>query len=225
MDFLKELFNSGALTWEQFSKAVFDKGFKIVDLSKGEYVSKLKYDTDLQSRDEQINTLNDRIETRDNDLAEVKKKLEAAGADTDKITKLTADLTELKTKYDNDTQEYKRQLDKQAYGFAVREFAGTQKFTSEAAKREFIRSLEEKELQLDNGKIMGVSDFLTQYKADNADSFAPSEPSKVPKFIDRTGGEPSGGTVTKEQFAKMNYAQRNELFHENRELYDELSKE
>ncbi len=192
MDFLKELFNSGALTWEQFSKAVTDKGFKIVDLSKGEYVSKSKYDTDLQSRDEQITTLTGNIETRDKDLAEVKKKLESAGADADKINKLTADLSELQTKYDTDTADYKAQLDKQAYSFAAREFAGTQKFTSEAAKREFIRSLEEKGLKLDGGKIMGVTDFFEQYKKDNADSFAAAE-DKNPHFVDKTG---SGGMHT-----------------------------
>lgn len=33
-----------------------------------------------------------------------------------------------------------------------------------------------------------------------------------------------GKTVTKEQFDKMGYAERNELFEKNRELYDELSK-
>ena len=31
-------------------------------------------------------------------------------------------------------------------------------------------------------------------------------------------------TVTKEQFDNMGYAERNELFKKNRELYDELSK-
>ena len=195
MDFLKDVFGAGALTYEQFTKAVGDKGLKLADLSQGGYVTALRHQQELEAKDNQIAALNGNIETRDNDLAEIKRTLESAGADS--VGALTTKLSDLQTKYDNDTQEYKRQLGKQAYGFAVREFAGTQKFTSEAAKREFIRSLEEKELQLDNGKIMGVSDFLTQYKADNADSFATDDPKPpTPKFIDKTpGAQTNPGTT------------------------------
>lgn len=197
MDFLKDVFGAGALTYEQFTKAVGDKGIKLADLSQGGYVTKQKYDDELKAKGEQIEALNGNIKTRDSDIAKLKKQLEAAGGDADKIKELTANLAELQGKYDTETKAFADKMSKQAYGFAVREFAGTQKFTSEAAKREFIRSLEEKELQLDNGKIMGVSDFLTQYKADNADSFAPDDPKPpTPKFIDKTpGAQTNPGTT------------------------------
>ena len=38
MEFLKALFENGALTWEQFSEAVNAKGYKVADLSTGNYV-------------------------------------------------------------------------------------------------------------------------------------------------------------------------------------------
>ena len=58
MDFLKALFNAGALTWEQFSEAVNGKGYKIADLSTGNYVSKKKFDDEIQTRETTISELN-----------------------------------------------------------------------------------------------------------------------------------------------------------------------
>ena len=41
MEFLKELF-AQPLSYDEFAKAVTEKGYKLADLSKGEYVSKGK---------------------------------------------------------------------------------------------------------------------------------------------------------------------------------------
>ncbi len=68
MEFLKVLFENGAVTWDQFAKGVKDKGLKIADLSEGNYVSKQKYDNDVHTKDTQIETLNKNIKTRDDDL-------------------------------------------------------------------------------------------------------------------------------------------------------------
>ena len=37
MDFLKALFEAGALTWEQFSEAVKKAGFEVVNAAGGAY--------------------------------------------------------------------------------------------------------------------------------------------------------------------------------------------
>ncbi|MCH5210433.1 MAG: phage scaffolding protein [Oscillospiraceae bacterium] len=192
MEFLKDLFGTGALTFEQFTKAVEDKGLKIADLSAGEYVSKQKHEDELQAKDEQINTLNGNIKTRDGDIADLQNKLKDAGGDADTIKNLTTELETLKTKYDNDTKEYQKKLSEQAYGHAVREFANGSSFTSEAAKREFIRVMTEKGLTMEGDTIMGAADFLETYKKDNADSFVSDETKTNPKFVDTTKGQ--GGT-------------------------------
>lgn len=194
MDFLKELFGangSTALNWEQFSKAVTSKGFKIADLATGNYVSKQKYTDDLQAKDTQISTLNDTLNTRDTDLASIKKQLENAGMDKEKLTALSDNLSTLQTKYDNDVKAYQEQLSRQAYEFAVKEFAGTKKFTSNAAKRDFINSMIGKNLTMENDKIMGAEDFVTSYSADNADAFVNEETvptSPLPQFVQTTPG-------------------------------------
>lgn len=59
MEFLKELFTE-PLSFEAFSKAVADKGLKLVDVSGGNYVSKDKFDkanNDLKEAKETITTM------------------------------------------------------------------------------------------------------------------------------------------------------------------------
>ena len=58
-------------------------------------------------------------------------------------------------KYDADVKGMQQKLSDQAYEFAVKEFAATKEFTSEAAKREFIRAMKEAGLKLDKkGNIL-----------------------------------------------------------------------
>lgn len=194
---VKELFDNaenGTLTWEQFQAAMGTA--KFVDLSEGNYVSKKKYEDDISSRDTQISTLNDTISTRDKDLTGLKSQLEAAGTDVEKLSQLTGEFDSLKTKYDADTKAYKAQLKKQAYEFAVKEFANSKKFSSNAAKRDFIQSMIAKELKMEDDKILGADDFVTAYTTNNADAFVaetPKEPeSPKPHFVSPTqGSEPS----------------------------------
>lgn len=197
MEFLKELFANGALTWEQFQAAVAEKKFNIADLSSGEYVSKSKYTTDLEAKDDQINTLTKNLSDRTKDLDDVKSKLETAGTDKGKLSDLNSELENLRTKYDTDTAAYKERLAKQEYEFAVKEFAGSKKFSSNAAKRDFINSLIKAELKMNEGAIMGAEDFVTKYTADNADAFvtekadtAETAPTpKPPAFSAPTAGQ------------------------------------
>lgn len=193
---LKEIFEAvegGMLNYEQFTKAVSDKGIKLADISKGDYVSKGKYDDEVKGLKSQIETLNGTVTSRNNDLADLQKQLETAGASTNDIN---SKLTELQSKYDTEMQAYQKQLSKQAYEFAVKEFANTKNFTSQAAKRDFVQTMIGKELLMEGDKIMGAEDFVTAYSVDNSDAFVvstpptpPTEPTK-PTFVAPT--TPSG---------------------------------
>lgn len=216
---LKQFFDEagGSLTYEELTDAIKANGSKFVDLTEGNYVAKNKYDNEIQGLTSQIEQLNGTLGTRDTDLADLKAKLEAAGADSSKIASLTKDFQDLQSKYDNDTKQYQEKLSKQAYEFAVKEFAAQQQFSSNAAKREFIRSMVDEGLKMKDGKIIGADDFLNTYSQDNADSFIvdyedtdyydpddddsydeeddyeyePYEPEFKPQFVAPTpGGEP-----------------------------------
>lgn len=203
---LKQLFENaenGTLTYDQFAAAVKEAGMKLADLSSGDYVSKKKYDDDLGAKDSQISTLNDTIAQRDTDLEGLRTQLSAAGTDAEKLNQLSTDLSNLQSKYDADVENYKNQLQKQSYEFAVREFAGTKNFTSNAAKRDFINSMIAKELKMDNGKILGADDFVSTYSADNEDAFVvestdpepePTPEAVLPRFAESTPGNSDGSS-------------------------------
>ena len=181
---IKELFDkaeNGALTYEQFEKLTKDSGAKFADLSTGAYVSKDKFDNEVSSKDNQINTLNETIKSRDKDLKDLKTQLKDAGTDTQKLADLETQLGNLQTQYKTDTDNYKAQLSKQAYEFAVKDFANGKKFSSNAAKRDFISSMIAKDLKMEGDKIIGADDFVSMYSNENADAFIVEQPKQEPQ--------------------------------------------
>ena len=171
---LKDLFDkaeNGMLTLDQFIAAAKAANAKFVDLSEGGYVDKQKYTDELAVRDTRITTLDDTIKSRDADLATLRQQLETAGTDAAKLTQLSVDFSELQKKYDKDTKAYEKQLRDQAYKHAVTDFANSQRFTSQAAKRDFVATMLAKNLQMENDTIIGATDFVTAYTKENADAF------------------------------------------------------
>lgn len=202
-DFLKKLWESaenGTLTYEAFTEACKNENIKVGNLATGEYVSKAKYDDDIKAKETTITDLNSTIETRNTDIQNLQTKLKDAGTDTTKLRDLTTELTNLQTKYDTDTQDFKNRLETQAYEFAVREFANTQKFTSKAAKREFTNAMTAKKLSMENGQIMGATDYLNNYKAENEDSFVTETPKTKPTFVQSTNSNAEPPTVDTNKF-------------------------
>lgn len=196
---IKELFDTaenGTLTYDEFEALVKEKGAKFADLSDGKYVSKSKYDADIKAVNQQVETLNTQIAdlngtitTRDTDLEALKKQLEQAGEDKTKLEALSTSMSDLQAKYDADTKGYQDKLRQQSYEFAVKEYANTQKFTSKAAKRDFIKAMTERNLQMEGDKLIGGDDFKAKYAEENGDAFyvepeptpAPAEPEPTPE--------------------------------------------
>lgn len=199
---IKDIFDkaeNGTLTFAQFEEFAKADGAKFTDLSEGKYVSKSKYDDDIGSKDSSIAQLNDTIKQRDTDLAELQTKLNDAGTDATKLSALQANFDSLQTKYAEDTKAYQEKLEEQKYEFAVKEFANGKEFTSQAAKRDFVRSLISEKLKMKDDAIIGADDFAKAYANDNADAFVvktetpPAEPNQgnsapKPHFVGTTPG-------------------------------------
>jgi hypothetical protein len=171
---IKELFDNaenGTLTWDQFEASAKAGGAKFTDLSEGKYVSKSKYDDDVKSKDDSIAKLNETITARDTDLKNLKEQLASAGTDADKLSQLQSEFDALQGKYNADMEAYQQQLATQQYEFAVKEFANGKEFTSQAAKRDFIRSLISENLKMKGDSIIGADDFAKSYAEENADAF------------------------------------------------------
>jgi len=95
MEFLKSLFEKGALTWEQFQQAAKDAKFEVVNAAGGAYVPKADLDTKAQELTTANNTIKDLRET-------------AKAWDGKDPKKLEDDLKDLQTKYDTDTANIRR---------------------------------------------------------------------------------------------------------------------
>lgn len=191
MEFLKSLFENGAIDWDTFSKVVSEKGYKIADLSQGGYVSKNKYDDDLNAKTTQINDLTGQINQRNTDLQALQEKMNNVQGDATKVTELTNQITKLREDYTKSENKFKEQIAKQQYEFAVKEFANSQKFSSSAAKRDFIHNMNKKGLNFENGKLVGANDYLEEYRKDNADSFIVDVPEPKPQFTSTAKQQPT----------------------------------
>ena len=132
MEFLKALFESGALTYEQFTAKVKEAGFKVVNIADGSYISRNKFDDTVNGLKSQVADLQGQITQRDTDLAGLNDKLTAAKADAGKLTEAQKQLTALQTKYDEDSKAWEAKNARQAYEYAVRTAAGREKFSSTA---------------------------------------------------------------------------------------------
>lgn len=193
MEFLKSLFEkaeNGTMNFEQLQSACKEANIKLANLANGEYVAKQKYDDDISAKAETIKTLEGTIKSRDSDIKTIKKELEEAGDNKEKLTTLSTNLSDLQTKYKNDITAYKSKLEKQSYEYAVKDFANSKKFTSKAAKRDFVNSMMAKELKMDNDIILGAEDFVNAYSAENADAFVVENPTPKPspQFVNSTPG-------------------------------------
>ena len=213
---LREIFEKaedGVLTYDQFEAIAKENGAKFADLSDGKYVSKSKYDADLKTKDNQLESVNSQIEnlnqtvaTRDEDLKNLQQQLADAGQDATKLAELNTQFNALQEQYNNDVKSYQDKMAKQQYEFAVKEFASTKQFSSNAARRDFVNSMIAKNLQMEDGKILGREDFVEKYAEENADAFKvelPPEPVKnepepepepepivmdIPQFVGATPG-------------------------------------
>lgn len=205
---LKDLFakaENGVFTYDQLMAAANAANAKFVDLSEGKYVDKNKYDDDLNARDTRIHTLDEALAGRDTDLATLRQQLQEAGNDSAALEQVNTQLANLQTKYDTDTKNMAKQMQEQAYKFAVTRFADQRKFTSKAAKRDFIESMLAKQLQMDNDSIVGADDFVASYTKDNEDAFVketttPPPAANNPVFVTNTTSANDGGAANPFKF-------------------------
>lgn len=178
----------GGATEEQISA--------ILDINSRDIGSAKSKDDQLT---EQITALNAQITQRDADMTALREKLTAAQADAGKLAEAQTALSDLQAKYAADSQAWDAQKAAQAYEFAVRTRAAELKFSSNAARNDFIRSALDKKMQLDGDKILGFDDFAKAYREADPPAFAADE-TKAPaptitlptKSTPQTGGTEPG---------------------------------
>lgn len=134
------------------------------------------------------------------DLADAQGKLSAAVSELETLKKSSGDvaavqkqLEELQKKYDDDTAALNAQLSDRDYADAIgRAITGKGiKFSSKSAERAFTAALKEQKLDLKDGELTGLDDFIKAQREADPAAFAPDRP--APRIITGAGsghGEP-----------------------------------
>ena len=156
------------------------KHVKFADLSEGGYVSKTKYDDKVNSLTQQVTDLQGQITQRDADLTGLNAQLAAAQADAGQLAEAQKQITVLQSKYDKDSKAWEAKNAQQAYEYEIRTRANDLKFTSAAAKKEFIREAIAQQFKQDGETLMGYTDFVTKYQESDPGAFVKDTPEPNP---------------------------------------------
>ena len=186
MEFLKALFGDEALTYDQLAAKVAEGKLNVVNIADGSYVSRNKFDDTVNGLKSQVTDLQGQIAQRDTDLAGLNEQLTAAQADAGQLAEAQKQLSALQSKYDKDSKAWEAKNAQQAYEYAVRSKAGELKFTSAAAKKDFIREAIAQGVKMDGDTLMGYTDFVAKYQENDPGAFVKETPAADPKPADPT---------------------------------------
>ena len=158
--------------------------------------------------------------------ADYNAKLEVIKGLEDGKKKLEDSITELTEKADNNA-DYKKQLEDLQKEIKAKEDAeltdaitavfGDKKFTSDYVRNGIIADMKA-EIAKPENKGKGYTEIFEALTKEKEGIFANPNPGvEIPGM-----GKIDTSSITKEQFAKMGYLERNKLYNENRELYNQL---
>ena len=97
------------------------------------------------------------------------------GMDGKSLEDITKDRDKWKTEAENREKKYKEQIAQRDYSDAVTKAVETLKFSSNAAKKQFISDITADPLKLKDGKLLGFDDYVKSYKESDASAFVDEE--------------------------------------------------
>lgn len=131
------------------------------------------------------------LSENETDLADAQSKLTAAQTELETLKAAVGDSEALR----QELETARRQIADRDYTDAIsRAIAGKGlKFSSKAAERDFTARIREKKLELKDGELLGLDDFINTQKESEPDAFASGRP--APHFVapSGTGGAPPEG--------------------------------
>lgn len=184
------------------------------------YVTKGEYDKKVNRLESDRDTWKEKAETAETTLKSFD------GVDVEGMKQSIADW---KAKAEKAEQDAKEQLYQRDFADALKTELESVKFSSEAAKKAIMAEIKEAGLTMKNGKILGLNDLIEQMKKEDASAFVDDNQQKAQqnaaKFTTSVQkGSGTGGTITKEDFKKMNLDERLKLKQSDPDLFAALSK-
>lgn len=149
---------------------------KIAVVSDGSYIPKQKFDDKL----EEIKNLKEDLETRDNQLEELKK-VDAEG--------LQQRIQELQEENENTKTEYEQKIQQQTFDYTLKDALSDAKVRNPKAAKAL---LDLKSIKLDGDKLLGLDDQLKAIKVSDPYLFEEEkETNPSPQIV--TPGNPNSG--------------------------------
>lgn len=153
---------------------------------------------ELSEKDRELTNLTadrDDLRTR---LGDVEKTLKSFdGVD---VEGLRGEIKKLQGDLDAKEQDFARKMKERDYSDAVKESTAGMQFSSNSAKKAFVADLVEKQLPLQDGKLLGLEDFKKEYEKADPDAFAKQD--SPPNFAHGTGDNPMLG---KKSLSELTY--------------------
>lgn len=184
------------------------------------YVTKGEYDKKVNRLESDRDTWKEKAETAETTLKSFD------GVDVEGMKQSIADW---KAKAEKAEQDAKDQLYQRDFADTLKTELESVKFSSEAAKKAIMAEIKEAGLPMKNGKILGLNDLIEQMKKEDASAFvddsqqkAQQNAAKFTTSIQKCSG--TGGTITKEDFKKMNLDERLKLKQSDPDLFTALNK-
>lgn len=196
-EYLKEPFGDSALSYAQLVEKLGGAGdrIKLVNLKDGGYVGRDKFEAMQTERDglkTQLETANTTIQSyRDMDIDGIRQSAQ-----------------EWEARYNTDTQALRDKLAAQEYAHTVESAVSGLKFTSAAAKKAFVSDLTARKLTVQDGKLLGLDDFVSAYKQSDPEAFVSDQP--APAFV--KPGHPQARTADGQAEVDAFYA-NNPFYH------------
>lgn len=191
----------------------------IIKINEGDIENaKATSSTEITNLQTEIKSLKGQVAERDTQLEVLKK----SSGDNEELKKR---IESLQADNKNAKAEYEKQIKQMQIDNAVQialKDAGARNVTAVTA---LLKDLDKAEID-ENGVVKGLKEQIAAIQKDNDFLFESKDTQQASAAgVTPTSAKPPTGGVTKEQFAKMGYKQRNELFMTNRELYDTLISE
>lgn len=121
------------------------------------------------------------------------------------VDDLKAQIAEQKKKAEEAEKNANEKLAARDYADAVKANTAGIKFSSAAAQRDFESQLQSKNLPVNDGKLLGFTDFLAQYKADNEGAVLDESAEEKAKFTDSMN---SGSSTSSSKDSDLTRAMR-----------------
>lgn len=170
--------------------------------------------SDTEELKTEIKGLKDQLKERDTQIENLK---QTAGSNED----LKKQIEEMQEKNKEAVDAHKAEIHQMKVDMAVERALKDAK--NATAVKALLNDLDKAEFA-DDGTIKGLEDQIKALKKSDAYLFNDGKPKlKGANIGESSDGEP--GVVTKEQFNRMSYKDRMNLFNENKELYDSLTQE